>query len=319
MTNASVAQPPQPGQSARITQRQDNPEHLRRLLAYSRYYQIAHRWRRGRAFGTFVLAAAGPMISLFIPATTDLVAAISAGWLVLGRALLTLMEQRSTLDAVRVQEMYDTSLFHLPWNSALAGRRPSPDDVAAAARHIKDDTDYRNWYSIDLGNTPWPADVLLCQRQSMVWSRQDRRAYGNTILIAGVTWFLIGVVIALIRDLSLANYLIKIFLPSAPAFLDSVELARQHRHHAVSRQQVEDKVNDLWEARKTQPATLTVAACREIQDSAYLLRRDGPRVPHHFYKLRRKSSEANTQAGAQALRSDDQEAEQHNSNPVGQP
>lgn len=297
------------GQSARITKRQDDAEHLHRLLAYSRYYRIAHRWRRARAFGTFVLASVGPMISLFIPATTDLVAAISAGWLVLGRTLLTVMEQRCTLEAARVQELYDTHLFHLSWNAALAGRRPSPDDVAAAARHIKDDTDYRNWYSIDLGNTPWPADVLLCQRQSMVWSRQDHRTYGGTILIAGITWFLLGVTIALVRDLSLASYLIKIFLPSAPAFLDSVELARQHRQHAANRQQIEDKINDLWEVYRTRPDTLPVAACREIQDSAYLLRRDGPRVPHLFYRLRRKSSEANTQAGAQALRQQVQEVD----------
>lgn len=77
--------------------------------------------------------------------------------------------------------------------------------------------------------------------------------------------------------------------------------------------------NPVDPERKTQPDTPTVAACREIQDSAYLLRRDGPRVPYLFYKLRRKSSEANTQAGAQALRGDNQEIEQHNSNPVGQP
>lgn len=308
-TPARPARPVLPGQSARITQRQNEPEHLQRLLAYSRYYQTAHRWRRARAFGTFVLASVGPMISLFIPATTDVVAAISAGWLVLGRTMLTVMEQRRTQDAARVQELYDTELFHLPWNAALAGRKPSPDDIAAAARHITDDTKYRNWYSIDLGNTPWPADMLLCQRQSMVWSRQDHCAYATTILIAGTTWFLIGVIIALVRDLSLASYLIKIFLPGAPAFLDTVELARQHRQLATSRQQVEDKINDLWDAHHSRPDTLDVAACREIQDSAYLLRRDGPRVPSRFYKLRRKSSEANTHAGAKALRHGTQGAE----------
>jgi predicted pore-forming effector associated with SMODS systems len=166
------------------------------------------------------------VISLFIPATTDLVAAVSAGWLVLGRTLLTVMEQRSTLAAVRVQELYDTELFHLPWNAALAGRRPSPDDIAAAARHITDDADYRKWHGIDLGSTTWPGNVLLCQRQSMAWSRRDHRAYASTILIAGTAWFLVGVIIALVRDLSLADYLIKIFLPSAPAFVDSVDLAR---------------------------------------------------------------------------------------------
>jgi hypothetical protein len=308
VSGVPTARPVPEGRSARITQRQDNPEHLQRLLAYSRYYQVAHRWRRARALGTFVLAAIGPVISLFVPATTDLVAAISAGWLVLGRTLLTWMEQRSTLDAVRAQELYDTNLFHLPWNAALAGRRPSPDDVIAAARHITDDTEYRNWYSIELGDTAWPADVLLCQRQSMVWSRQDHRAYSCTILVAGVSWFVLGVTIALVRDLSLADYLVKIFLPSAPAFLDSVELARLHWQHAASRQQTEHKIDDLWQAYCAQPATLTVIDCREIQDSAYLLRRDGPRVPQRFYMLRRTSSEANTKAGAEALRNEGREA-----------
>jgi hypothetical protein len=304
MTGTPLARPVPAGQSARITQRQDQPEHLQRLLAYSRYYQVAHRWRRARAFGTFVLAAAGPILALFIPATSELVAAISAGWLVLGRTVLGWLEQRSTLEAARVQELYDTNLFHLPWNAALVGRRPAPDDVAAAARHITDDTRYRNWYSIDLGDTPWPADVLLCQRQSAVWSRRDHRAYGTTVLLAGVAWFLVGLVVALARDLSLADYLIKIFLPSAPAFLDSLDLARLHWHHAAARQQVEHKIDDLWQAHTSRPGSLTVTDCREIQDSAYLLRRDGPRVPGIFYKLRRETSEASTKAGTVALRAD---------------
>lgn len=309
VTGAQFARPVPEGESARIEQRQDRAEHLQRLFAYSRHYRVAHRWRRARTFGTFMLAAVGPFVSLFVPATTDLVAAISAGWLVLGRTLLTWMEQRITLEAVRVQEWYDTTLFHLPWNTALVGRRPSPDDVAAAARRIKDRSDYHNWYSIDLGNTPWPADVLLCQRQSMVWSRQDHRAFGTTILITGVSWFVVGLIIALVRDLSLADYLVKIFLPSAPAFLDSVELARLHWQHAARRQQVEHKIDDLWQTYVSQPETLTITACREVQNSAYLLRRDGPRVPQLFYKLRKATSEANTKAGTEALRNEGREPE----------
>lgn len=302
MTSPAAAQPVPPGQPAHITERQNQPDHLRRLFAYSHYYQVAHRWRRARAFGTFVLAAVGPVVSVLVPSTTDLIAAISGGWLVLGRTVLTWLEQRDTLEAVRVQELYDTTLFHLDWNAALVGRRPSPDDVAGAARHIKDHSPYQDWYSIDLGDTPWPADVLLCQRQSMVWSRQDHRAYGTTILAVGIAWFVVGVIVALVRDLSLADYLIKMFLPSAPALLDSVELARLHWRHAVSRRQVEHKIDDLWQAYRAQPEALTPVDCREIQNSAYLLRRDGPRVPQRFYKLRKLISEANTKAGTEALR-----------------
>lgn len=296
------ARPVPEGQSAHITERQDDREHLERLLAYSRYYQVAHRWRRARTLGTFVLALAGPILAFFVPATSDLVAAIGAGWLVLGRTLLSWLEQRTNLEAVRVQELYDTKLFYLPWNAALVGRPPVPDDIATAARHITKDNPYRGWYSIDLGDTPWPADALLCQRQSAIWSRRDHRAYGTTVLIAGIAWFAVGLSVALASDLSLADYLIKIFLPSAPAFLDSFELARQHWHHAAARTHVEDKIHDLWQSYVAKPAGLMMADCREVQDSVYLLRRDGPRVPSLFYKIRKAGSEASTRAGTDALR-----------------
>jgi len=297
--------PPRPvpaGASARIKERQDQPEHLQRLLAYSHLYRTAQRWRRARAAGTFALATIAPLVAVLVPVTTDSLAAVSAGWLVLGRTILTWLEQRSTLQAVRVQELYDTKLFRLPWNAALAGRPPVPDDVAAAARHIKNDARYRDWYGIDLGDTPWPGDVLLCQRQSMVWSRRDHRAYGPTILLVGVAWFIAGVVLALARDLTLAEYLIKVFLPSSPAFLDSAELARWHWLHAAARERVENDIHDLWAAHRTDPAGLPVPECRKVQDAAFLLRRDGPRVPDLFYRLRHATSLASTVAGTTALR-----------------
>jgi len=290
------------GQSARIKERQDEPPHLQRLLAYSHLYRNAQRWRRARALGAFVLAAAAPAITLLIPATGDAIAAISAGWLVIGRTILTWLEERGTGQAARTQELYDTSLFLLPWNTALAGRPPSPEDVAAAARHIKDDTPYRDWYSIDLGTTPWPGDVLLCQRQSMVWSRRDHHAYGTAILAAGIAWLIAGILIAVTRELTLTSYLIKIFLPSSPAFLDSLELARAHWRHAAAREEVESHIYDLWQAHKSDPASIPVTQCREIQDAAFLLRRDGPRVPNLFYRLRLKSTAAATAAGTTSLR-----------------
>ena len=252
--------------------------------------------------GTIGLAAVGPLLSLLIPSASETVAAVSAAWLVAGRTILGWLEQRRTMEAVRVHELFDTKLFYLPWNTALAGRPPAPDDVAEAAGAIKKDDRYRNWYSIDLGEEPWPADVLLCQRQSMVWGRSDHRAYGTTILVAGVSWLLLGTVVAIVRDLSLVDYLVKIFLPIAPALLDSIDLARLHWQVARGREQVEHRIHDLWEGYKAGTGEVTVADCREIQNSAYLLRRDGPRVPNLFYKLRRGRVDAKTRAGTDALR-----------------
>jgi hypothetical protein len=289
------------GATARIRQRQDQPEHLQRLLAYSYLYRIGQRWHLVRALGTFALATIAPIVSLLVPATSDILAAIAAGWLVAGRTVLSWLEEHAVLRAVRIQELYDTRLFKLPWNTALAGREPAPEDIVTAAAHIRDDTRYRNWYSIDLGDTPWPGDVLLCQRMSMIWGRRDHRAYGTSILVTGIAWFALGLAIALARDLSLAAYLIKIFLPSSPALLDCTDLARSHWRHASRREHAEQDIQDVWETHRTDPAQIAPVTCRNIQNTTYLLRRTGPRVPEFFYRLRRSGTAAAVSAGATAL------------------
>ncbi|MFF3487944.1 S-4TM family putative pore-forming effector [Streptomyces sp. NPDC002701] len=63
---------------------------------------------------------------------------------------------------------------------------------------------------MDLGGTPWPGDVLLCRRQSMVRRRRDHHAYGTAVLATGIAWCLVGLVLAVVRDLSLADYLVKV-------------------------------------------------------------------------------------------------------------
>lgn len=302
MTRAPDRRRPVPlGASSDITRRQDEPDQLRRLCAYSYLYRVGQRWRRARAIGTLALAAAAPLFAFAVPAAADVLGAVAAGWLVVGRTLLSWGEQRVNEQAVKTQESYDTRLFHLPWNTSLAGREPSADDIAAAARHIKDAAPYKNWYSIDLGDTPWPADALLCQRQSIVWGRYDHTVYGTLVAIAGTAVLVVGLVTALTLDLSLRDYLVQIFLPTAPALLGTAELARAHYRHAASRKDVEHDIHDMWDRYRSDPAALPPSACRRIQDAAFTIRRTTPRVPNLVYKVRRNVAATATETGTQVL------------------
>ncbi|MFD8044832.1 S-4TM family putative pore-forming effector [Streptomyces chartreusis] len=297
-------QPPVPaGASARIKERQDQPEHLTRLLAYSHLYKTAVRWRRIRIWGNVVMALTAPLFAVFLPSDASTRGAIAAAWLVLGRTVLSSLEQSYSLQGANVQELYDTKLFHLPWNQALVGREPVPDDVSAAARRIRDHGPYLDWYSIDLGDTPWPGDVLLCQRQSAVWSRRDHRAYGTFLAISGGTWTLTIIVFALARDMTLLTFLVALFLPSAAALLDTIELAREHWQQSVKRRQVEDDIHDVWNKYQASPRDIPIAECQRLQDATYLLRRDSPPVPKWFYNLRRHETAAVTSDGTTSLRS----------------
>jgi hypothetical protein len=102
-------------------------------------------------------------------------------------------------------------------------------------------------------------------------------------------------------DLSLPDFLVRLFLPSAPALLDAVELATSHLTHARERRKVEDAANAAWQAHRRGEAT-TVEIVRRVQDSAFQLRRDQPRVPNVVYRIRRSASSRATVAAATAAR-----------------
>ncbi|MFJ8138319.1 S-4TM family putative pore-forming effector [Streptomyces sp. NPDC096013] len=295
--------PVPPGASARIKERQDQPEHLNRLLAYSHLYKTAMWWRRLRTWGNVLLALTAPLFAVFLPAGASTRGAIAAAWLVLGKTVLKGLEASATLRAANIQELYDTKLFHLDWNQALVGRQPVPDDVSSAARHIREQGPYLDWYSIDLGDTPWPGDVLLCQRQSAVWSRRDHHAYGAFLAVGGGTWAVAIIMFALVRDMTLLAFLVALFLPSAAALLDTVELAREHWQQSTKRRQVEDDIHDVWNKYQARPADIPAEECRRLQDATYLLRRDGPSVPKWFYDRRRPETAAVTNDGTTLLRS----------------
>lgn len=196
-----------------------------------------------------------------------------------------------------MQEAFDTRLFGLQWNTPLAGRLPAPEDVDDDARGI-DDATLRNWYPAAAGQLLRPLDVLLCQRSGVVWGRRTHTAYAALLLGLTITWWIAGVTIGVLDDLGLGEYLVGLFLPSLPAFLDAGELWRAHREQARTKGVVEEDIDGLFAAARADGRVPELARCREVQDRIYLARRSGPQVPKRFYQLRRDRDETAMQRAA---------------------
>lgn len=160
----------------------------------------------------------------------------------------------------------------------------------------------RDWYTVDLSDAVWPGDVLLCQRQSAVWSRGDHGAYATTLITTAVLWSGVGVVIALAQNLTLADYLVQLFLPTAPALVEAGEQRELHRVTADGRENDVAAIDALYREYKDDLAAIPPSRIRGVQDSAYQSRAVAPRVPGWFYRLRRPGTDADTIAGAAALR-----------------
>lgn len=257
--------------------------------ADSRGYELAGRWHTARVLGTVAFALAAPAITFWWPSSTDLVAAAASIWLLLARAVLSPAEDWERRRAVNAQELFDTEVFELKWNSGLAGRRPAEENLAKAASKYRGDAP-SDWYA-DTEDLPRPFDVVLSQRSSAVWGRSTHLAYAIIVVTLGAAVFLTGLVIGGVAHLSLTDYLLRLFLPSVPALLDTIDLSRAHWSTSKQKGQIEIAADNLWTTGIHDPSAITEADCRQLQDQTYRLRFNGPRVASWLYHLRRASDE----------------------------
>lgn len=293
---------------ARITVEQDQAPHKDRLYAYSRTYDIAANWRNARIWGNAILAIASLGLALSRADKPEWLGVIAAVYLIVARTLFRLMEDRARRHAARLQELYDTGLFRLPWNPSIAGARPLEEDVADASikfrtsrRYQKNLADFDRWYDLDLTCLHWPLDVLMCQRYSASWARGDHRVYGA--LLVGVWVLLVSaiVIISVLQNLTVRDFLV-LFLPLTPALLDIMDAGRTHVSYASAREVNQRHLGDLFTGSRTGRTDVTESECRQVQDAAFTYRMTVAPVPSWFYKVRREISSRIGKAGARQLR-----------------
>jgi hypothetical protein len=276
-----------------IAERQNDNDMIELVCASTWHYGAAKKWHLVRVAGTIGLALAAPVITFWLPGAADWVAALAALWVLVGRTVLAHLEDGQMQAGVTAQEEFDTEVFGLPWHEALAGTRLGHEDVVHASDHIKGEARdrKRDWYP-DTDRAPWPLNVVLCQRASAVWSRRAHKRYANALMGAAALWFIAGIIMGLVADVSLAGYLIKLFLPSQPAFLDAIELVRSHRSASEQKQRVETMADALWDIGVADLNAVGVADCRTVQDHSYRLRRTSPQVAEWYYRFYRDQDES---------------------------
>jgi len=295
MTTAPVHQP--------ISVRQNSDESMELIRADTRYYILAKHLHFVRMIGTLVFALFAPVLVFWEPTWGGGVAALAGGWVLVGRTLLSWLEDRFVLRAVTIQEQFDVELFDLDWNAGLAGPMAAPEDISSAASKVHKDkqvSKLRNWYA-DADRAPWPLNVVLCQRSSAVWGRRGHALYAFVVLGLGVAWLVAGLVMATVTHITVGGYLIKVFLPSQPAFLDTLDLFRGHLRQSQEKEALELTTTELWNRGVGDLASVRAQDCRKVQDQSYRLRRRGIQIPQLIYKLRRKQDEKAMQAAVAHL------------------
>jgi hypothetical protein len=181
---------------------------------------------------------------------------------------------------------------HLPWNAAKAGPAPAPEDLCNWGER-QAETEVRDWYP-DVRPVQHPLDVLLCQRASVTWARQDHGTYAQVLRWGVGVTLVLTVALGLILGLDLSEYLLRLGVPVLPAALDVLDIATANAALAGSRGRLQLEADGLYERARDAGLPPSVHECRGLQDEIYATRRVLG-VPDWFYRLTRERRQRNMQ------------------------
>jgi hypothetical protein len=280
-----------PPSKAEMRQRQNTDDSLRLLVAQRTIYSTAKRYLTARLTGMLLIAIAAPIIGVTKPSLAVTCGAVAGAWIFLGRTSLTRRQNFHVDRGAAVQESFDLRVFGMPGNrgrenmptlediAKLTGRK---SDVRQAAAIEK----LRDWYPLDTDATG-AAAVAISQRANVSYSDSLLRTTAKVWwwLIGG--WTILAIAFTLIADVDLSAFLLAVFLPLLPAFLDLVEFTQQYNSASHIRRMTAQEIEDaITSGQPIDPGQLQI-----WQERIYELRRSTPLVPDVIYWMARKANE----------------------------
>ena len=274
-----------------LLKRQNSSRMLFLLRAIAASHLRAQRLE-GLRLGISALIAILGLVTTMVNSIATAVTVVGGLWALLHSIGLSAWAQREVQRAALLQEMFDTELYRLPWNTLLAGGRISPDEISKLARSYRgSDKALQDYYEIPQLRSPY--DVLACQEQNLGWGARIRQRYAFAIFVVVVVWAAAGVVVGSLLQTTVSGIVLQFYVPSLGALMIGLETYRAQLATADTRARVLALVQERITTSLSRPEAERelIALARQVQDVIFQTRISYTRVPNIFFdRYREKDS-----------------------------
>ncbi|MEV6637360.1 S-4TM family putative pore-forming effector [Actinoplanes sp. NPDC051470] len=235
---------------------------------------------------SLVIAGSG-IVARITDAGLSAVAVAGTLWAALYALVLAPSARRYLRTSATLQELLDTTLFNLPWNSVLAGDPLSEEEVSRLSRRYRgDQKPLLDYYLVSTAG--WPYDVLFCFEQNLAWGSRVRRRLADGLIGLAIAWCVGGVAVAFATEATVTALVSSWLIPSLGLLLFCSDQARAQNAVTQERSRVlglvRAVIDDPTSSHLADEAEFTRFA-RQVQDSLLLARRQQPRTPQWFFRL----------------------------------
>ena len=213
-------------------------------------------------------------------------------------------QKRWKRTAAVAQEMFDTSLFNLPWRRTKAGIKLAIADIHKwAGRRRRVDpplSTIRNWYPAAVARVPLHVARVICQRANTWWDSRLRESYASYLRGFGIVIAICVVGGAIYLDFTAAELLVATST-LAPAFRWAMREYRRQRTAAVTTEALCGRGRELYDDILADRIDADEAArlSRELQDDIFDYRQSVPIGHPWLHRLHRPEFESAMQADAE--------------------
>jgi hypothetical protein len=303
-----------------ISQDQNMPRQLERLAAQRYLYSVAKRI----LIGQFSLDLVSPIVLAVI-------VALFPGFGMYGASIALLiwisdfylenLQSSKREQAAGIQELFDCELLKLPCPDLIARHIPDTVEIMESAeRYERSDPTYKalkDWYSPEVDKLPLYLARLVCQRANCLWDVQLRRKYLQYVM---TTFFIISTIvmtIALIKVLTVDDFLLFLVTPLLPAIGWVIREGRGQNETIRRKDELKRYAEELWTdaIQKRVPVAEIERKSRGLQDQIYNNRYNNPLILDAFYKYLRPKSETQMNRSAKEFTAEALRSLGKNSNP----
>jgi hypothetical protein len=293
-----------------IPQDQNSQEYMDLLAASSRIHTSIRRLLGFRSFLIAAVAVIGPALTWWDQSYKVWSGFMGVTVLLVDVIFLEPMAKRWKELGAKIQETFDTKLYHIAWNRLKVGNPPDHEEIVKlAARYRKRHPNLpylQDWYPTATGQVALEHARIICQRSNLRWDSTLRQTYG-TILLSLLCALLAGAIaFGLAMHWSLEQFLLGILVPLLPAATRIWKQRETHLETARESQRCKEHIEGVWGqaiANELSKRKLEQES-RALQDEIYNRRKDSTSVPFGLYWFLRKEYQRQMEEAANRMITD---------------
>lgn len=263
-----------------INQKNERAKILR--FSFERSYNKAKRINNIIIVVSFFISIMSLLNKLFIWNKDDMIGIFSTLWIIIS-IFLKNIEDNIRKIAADIQEEFDTYVFDISKNKMIILPEISIEEKYLG-KSSKEELYYSNLYSEDK-----ITNILICQRENIVYDKNMRKAYKCINLFFLIMYIILVYIIGVMNKFTLEIFLISIIIPSINIIVYFIEKVLNLNGELELLSQADCLIKKSLYYNKENYSDLELV-CRQYQDFIYIKRRNWTIIPNYIYKINKSLS-----------------------------